>query len=233
VLAVYFRADEPKLRELLPRPLELDGGLVMAYIGQFHSASEQRPVDMLRNPDGAQYRETGLWIACSYRGRPGWFPGFVWVDKEWSLLRGWMNGYPKKLAEVVFARPHVLNPVTRRLGEGAVAAGICTRHGHTLVRLGLTVKRAAQKTELQSRPATYGHRHWPALHESQTVVSELVEVNRSDLVVSDVWAGEPYFELGTAPDEELEYFSPREILAGFTYSYGFRIAGAKVLEKLA
>jgi acetoacetate decarboxylase len=230
---VYFRADVDRLQALLPNVLRADEGLCMSYIGAFHSASEKRPQDMLDNPDASQYRETGLWIACTYKGRPGWFPGFVWVDKEWSLLRGWLNGYPKKLAHVAFGRPHRLNPVTRELGPGAVLGGVCSRHGHTLMRLGLTVQHAAEASDLPSRPATFGHRHFPALHPSQTAVSELVEVNRSDLTITDVWQGEPRLTLGSAPDEELEWFTPREILSGFAYSYGFRIAGARVIDEIS
>jgi acetoacetate decarboxylase len=232
VVTVYFRCDPERLQQLLPGSLKAADGLCMAYIGMFHSASEDRPRAMLDNPDGAYYREAGLWIACIHTGRPGYFPAFVWVDREWSLVRGWLNGYPKKLANVAFGRPHPLNPVTGKLGVGAAVGGICSRHGHTLLRLGLTVERLGSTSDLQSRPATFGHRHWPALHPSQSEVSEIVEVNRSDVVVSDIWAGRPEFHLGRAPDEELDWFTPTEIISGLTYSYGFRIAGAKLVEPL-
>lgn len=230
---VYFRSDPVQLQKLLPGRLKTDDGLCMAYVGAFHSASEDRPGAMLKNPDASLYREAGLWIACTHDSRPGYFPAFVWVDREWSLVRGWLNGYPKKLANIAFARPHPLNPITGPLGVGSGVGGICSRHGHTLLRLGVTVEREGSTDDLMSRPATFGHRHWPISHPSQAGVSEIVEVNRSGVVVKDVWVGRPEFHLGQAPDEEIDWFQPIEILSGVTYSYGFRVEGSKSIETLA
>lgn len=227
MLAVYLRCDPARLQTLLPEGLTVADGLCMAYIGAFQCTSEDRPDAMLRNPAGAVYNEAALSIACTFGDKRGYFPAFVWVDKEWSLIRGWLNGYPKKIAEVTLARPHPYNPVTGGgLREGAVVGGICARQGFTLLRLGLTLTRSGSPSDLRSRPSTFGHRHWPALHPTQTAVSELVEVNRSDLTVGDVWVGEPFFELGDAPDEAFEPFREQEVLGGVTYSYGFRIGGA-------
>ncbi|QEH79104.1 acetoacetate decarboxylase [Sphingomonas sp. C8-2] len=232
MLTVYLRCDPARLQALLPAGLKVADGLCMAYVGAFQSTSEDQPAAMLRNPAGAVYNEAALSIACTHGDRRGYFPAFVWVDKEWSLIRGWLNGYPKKIGAITLARPHPYNPVTGGLREGAVVGGICARHGFTLFRLGLTVTRAGDAGDLRSRPATFGHRHWPALHPTQTPVSELVEVNRTDLRVGDVWAGEPFIELGSAPDEALDCFADHEVLAGVTYSYGFRIGGATRLASI-
>lgn len=232
VLAVYFRCDPDRLQALLPGALEVADGSCMAYIGAFHSVSADRPDAMLTNPAGATYNEAALSIACTHGDKAGYFPAFVWVDREWSLVRGWLNGYPKKIGDIAFARPHSYNPITGGLREGAVVGGVCARHGFTLVRLGLTVERVGDSGDLRSRPSTFGHRHWPALHPTQSVVSEIVEVNRTDLSVGDVWVGEPILELGDAPDEEMDWFRDREIISGVTYSYGFRIGGSQLVERL-
>lgn len=232
MLVVYLHCDPARLQALLPPGLIVANGLCMAYIGAFQSASEDRPEAMLHNPAGAVYHEAALSIACSYGDRHGYFPAFVWVDKEWSLVRGWLNGYPKKIGQVTLARPHPYNPVSGGLRENGVVGGICARHGFTLMRLGLRLERAGTPQDLRSRPATFGHRHWPALHPTQTAVSELVEVNRRDLTVGDVWIGEPFVEIGDAPDEALDTFRDHETLGGVIYSYGFRIGGATLLEPI-
>ena len=232
MLVTYLRCDPDRLQALLPPGLTVADGLCMAYIGAFQCASEDRPDAMLLNPAGAVYNEAALSIACSYGDKKGYFPAFVWVDKEWSLIRGWLNGYPKKTGNITLARPHSYNPMMPGLRKGAVAGGICSRHGFTLMRMGLKLTRPGGASDLQSRPATFGHRHFPALHPTQTVVSELVEVNRSDLTVGDIWVGEPTFELGSAPDEAMECFGDHEVIAGVTYSYGFRIGGATLLERI-
>lgn len=234
LIVVYLRCDPERLQALLPPGLKVADGLCMAYVGAFQSASEDRPDAMLLNPAGTVYNEAALSIACTYGDRKGYFPAFVWVDKEWSLIRGWLNGYPKKIGAITMARPHAYNPVTGGgLRVGAVTGGICSRHGFTLMRMGLTLTRAGEPGDLKSRPSTFGHRHWPALHPTQTAVSELVEVNRTDLKIGDVWLGEPFFELGNAPDEALDHFRDHELVAGATYSYGFRIGGATRLEPIA
>lgn len=232
VLAAYFRCDPERLQKLLPGSLIVADGTCMTYFGSFHSVSEDKPNAILTNPAGGVYCEAAFSIACTHNGKAGYFPVFVWVDREWSLVRGWLNGYPKKLGQISIARPHALNPIAGGLKVGAVAGGICSRHGFTLLRLGIEVERAGDAGDLKARPATFGYRHWPALDPSHAVVSEIVEVNRTDLAIDAVWVGKPILEVGDAPDEELEWFRDRELLSGVLYSYGFRIGGSKVVERL-
>jgi acetoacetate decarboxylase len=232
MLAVYFRCDPAHIQQLLPGSLKVADGLCMAYIGTFQSVSKARPKPALHNPAAMEYREAAISIACTHDGRPGYFPTFMWVDHEWSLMRGLLNGFPKKMAEPVLSRPHRLNPLTGGLAEGAAVGGICSRHGFTLLQLGLEIERRGTPDDLPSRPATFGHRLFPAWDPSQSAVSELVEVNRSQLVVDDVWLGRAELRLGEAPDEELSWFTPEEIVGGATYSYGFVIEGARVIEPL-
>lgn len=232
VVAVHFRADPDRLQRLLPGSLRVDEGRCTAYVGRFHNTSAQRPRAMLDNPGAAYYEEAALTIACTHGERRGNFPAFVWVSREFSLVRGWLNGYPKKLGDVSFARPHALNPVTGGVAQGAVAAGICSRNGFMLLRVGIDVEAQGTAADLRGRPSTFGHRSWPALDPTQTAVSEIVEVNRSDLRVADVWTGKPHLTLGEAPDEELDWFQPLSLEGAVLYSYGFRIAGARVIERL-
>jgi acetoacetate decarboxylase len=233
-LAVYFVANPDRLQELLPGSLRVLDGRCMAYVGEFVSVSEDHPDMAYHDPAGVIYHEAALSIACRFGEREGYFPTFMWVDKEWSLLRGWLNGYPKKLADqVVLGRRHRLDPVTGPTREGARIAGTCSRHGRELLRLGIEVQRKGTPADLISFKSTFGHRHFPATDPSQTAVSEIVEVNRTDLTIDDVWVGQGSVGVGSAWDEELDYFQPQQVLHAVLYSYGFKIKGARLLERVA
>jgi acetoacetate decarboxylase len=231
MLAVYFVADAARLQELLPSGLRVIDGRCMAYVGEFVSVSEDEPEMAFHDPSSAVYHEAALSIACTHGERTGYFPAFMWVDKEWSMMRGWLNGYPKKIAEqVVLGRAHALNPITGPMREGTRLAGTATRHGIQVLRLGIQIARKGAVADLQAFQTTFGHRHFPATHPSQTAVDELVEVNRTDVTFGDVWVGDGSLELGRSWDEETDYFQPREMLRAVRYGYGFRIKGATVLK---
>src|SRR2546428_8409826 len=95
-LSVYFRGEPGPLQKLIPRFFEVRGhGAGVAYVSEFVSVSEGMPDATFENPERTIYREAALGVACSWRGKAGVYFPVMWVDKDWSLARGWLNGYAK------------------------------------------------------------------------------------------------------------------------------------------
>ncbi len=62
----------------------------------------------LLDPVRAQYREAFVVVRCRYRDQLFSRCLFIWVDKDFALVRGYLQGYPKKLGSI-----HQTRPVTR------------------------------------------------------------------------------------------------------------------------
>lgn len=231
-VTVYFEGEQDSLQKLLPEGLKIADGTGIAYIGEFLSVSEKCPESVYTDPTQTLYHEAAIGLACSHEGRPGLCFVFMWVDKDWSLIRGWLNGYPKKIAdEIVMTKLHPLNPLTGGIKVGSRLSGYAVRHGSQVFSVGVRVDRKGSAEDVVRFGATYGMRLFPSTDPTQTAVQELVEVSRSNLRVDNVWVGEGQLNLGSAPGEELELLQPLRVKFGCVYQTGFTISGAKVLSK--
>lgn len=232
-IAVYYRVSAQQARRLLPEPLEPREELAVAYVTEIVSLSEADPEALHENPAGTLYREAAIGLGCSYEGREGIYFPCMWVDKDWSLVRGLLNGYPKKMAdEIAMSKPHPLNPLIGPARPGLRLSGYCVRQGSRLLWLRLTLRRQGGEADLRRFGSVFGLRLFPATHQEQAEVRELVEVLREPGGVANVWVGDAELELGEARNEELLPLRPREVLYGAWYSAGFTIAGARVLRRL-
>lgn len=232
-ITVYFRADPELLQQLLPQKLKVVDGTSVAYVSEFVSVSEKNPEAYYTDPSQTIYREAGVGVMCRYGDRTGVFYPFMWVDRDWAMIRGWLNGYPKKIAdEIVMTRFHSHNKIIGLPREGVKVSGYCTRHGSRLLTLLVELKRAGGVEDLIRFGSTFGVRHFPTTHGSQTGVNELVEVIKTNMQASGIWVGDAELRLGESPAEELEFIKPLEVIKGLYYKAGFTIEGARVLERL-
>jgi len=232
-ISVYFRGEADDLQRLLPDRLRVVDGTAVAYVSEFVSVSENNPDAYYTDPAQTIYHEAGIGVMCRYGEKTGVFYPFMWVDRDWAMIRGWLNGYPKKIAdEITMTRFHIHNKAIGLPKEGSRATGYCTRHGSRLLTVSVKIKRKGDVNDLIRFGSTFGLRHFPTTHEQQTGVKELVEVIKTNTQASDIWVGEAELKIGEAPMEELELVKPIEVIRGVYYKAGFTIEGARVLEKL-
>jgi acetoacetate decarboxylase len=232
-VTVYFKGVKETLQTLLPEGLSIADGMGMAYIGDFVSVSERSPETIYLDPAQTIYHEAAIGVACNYQGRPGLYFIFMWVDRDWSLIRGWLNGYPKKMAdEIAMTKLHPLNPLTGGIKIGSNLSGYATRHGQRIFTVRVKITRKGTAEDVTKFGSTYGLRLFPATDSTQTQVRELVEVKKSAAVVDDVWVGDGELSFGTPLGEELDLLGPLAIKYGCSYRTGFTISGAKVLAKI-
>ncbi len=214
-VTVYFRAEPSKLKELLPAPFVVGDGACMAYVCEIVAVSGGNP-ELVG-------QEAAVGIACSYRGRSGIYFPVMWVDSEWSLLRGILNGYAKRLADkIVMTRRHPLNPGLGPVGSGTTFSGYCMKGGVRTLWVQVTLESQGAPKDLVGFGPTYGTRRFSSTDQSQAGVSEAVEISKSNSRVSDVWKGKG--SLTTSLD-----LGTMEPLRGAVYSSGFTISGSKVL----
>ena len=222
-VTVYFRGEVPSLGELVPNPFVVADGLCMAYVCEIVSVGDSGADMVATRPDRTLYQEAAVGVKCSYKGKAGVFFPVMWVTTEWSLLRGLLNGYQKRLADrISMTRLHPLNPGLKEVAPGARFGGFCVKGPGQTLSLEVTVQKPGSQSDLLSFGATFGMRSFPGTGEARGEVEEPVEVLKSNSRVSDVWVGSGSLKT----DLQVGRIEP---VLGATYRSGFTIAGAKPL----
>jgi len=223
-VTVYFEGDLARLSYLVPKPFKVTDGRCMAYVCEIVSVSHGGADMVASEPDRTLYQEAAVGLRCEYKGKAGVYFPVMWVTTEWSLLRGLLNGYQKRLADkIAITKIHPLNPGLKPIGPGSQLGGFCVKGGQRTLSLRVTVKRAGAPSDLPVFGVTFGRRAFPRTDESQGSIEEAVEILKSNSRSSDVWLGDGTVET-TLPIGE-----PKATI-GASYRTGFTISGSRALE---
>jgi acetoacetate decarboxylase len=233
VLRLTFKADERKVEALIPPPLEMgpNPGQGAVLFVEWVSVSEARPDLAFINPERALYRECIVTVGCQYKGVPGNFVSYIWVDNDFTLARGFIQGFPKKLGRIYLTRLHELTPKIGGRQVGAKVKGICDVNAQRIVEGSMTFTRPSKPSELPPG-RTYLMRHFPSIEDPiRPAVHELTAAIVSDVKIKDMWAGDAQIKFFESPFEEVADLGPIEAQGAFFYSQGMTITGGKVIHK--
>lgn len=230
---IKFRADEEQVLKLIPPPLEpgpnLGEGII--WFTEWVSVSEAHPDLAFLNPERAVYRECLVLLSCSYEGSPGYIVPYIWVDNDFTLMRGFIQGFPKKLGRIYMTKLHDLNPKVGGKRVGAKVKGICEAHGERIIEGSLMFTRKAEFSELPPLKF-FLMRHFPDIeNQDKPAIHEITSSVVTDVRFGDVWAAETQLNFFDSAFEEVADLRPIEMLGGFYYSIGLTITGGKVLYK--
>jgi len=232
MLSVEFRADPNRVADLLPEGATLaadDPGAVALIWADWQSTGDT--LEETLDPVRSQYKEAFVVIRCEWDDKTWSRCPYIWVDKDFALVRGYHQGYPKKLGDIWMTRPITVGRAGPRLEEGG-------RFGMTLAA---SDRRLAEATvtlteQVDSPGFVNGHpmlhnRIWPAIESDGThSMDELVTMSGYDGEIADVWAGKADIELFDSPSEELSLLEPVEIIGGFYHRVGVSWRGGTTLR---
>ena len=241
LLSLTFRADEEAVKNLLPEPLEpySDPGLCYAWFGDWLSVWDGGEDMLYINPERAQYKELLVGVYCKYKGVDAQRCVYAWVDNDFTMLRGWFMGFPKKIGRIHLigckSRLYELLPNVQRFGVGSKLAAICEAHGERLAYATLTITREATPDELPKPLELIHTRHFPdiELGAKEPAIHDLVQLKtqQGSVKIGRVWAGDAALKFYHSELEELSALQPKEILAGYYFSLGFTTSGVSVLHR--
>ena len=105
-LVVDYWADPDAVRAVLPEGLDPhpDTGRCAAVFADWQSFSEGG--DELLDPSRSHYKEFYLVVNALLDGEPVTTCTFIWVDQDFAMARGWIQGFPKKLGTVWMTRTY-------------------------------------------------------------------------------------------------------------------------------
>jgi hypothetical protein len=106
LLTIEYRTAPGAVGRWLPDPIEPaedDPDAVAVIFADWQSCSDS--FEELLDPVRSQYKEAFVVVRCRYRGETYSRCILIWVDKDFAMVRGWHQGYPKKLGSIWITRP--------------------------------------------------------------------------------------------------------------------------------
>jgi acetoacetate decarboxylase len=217
MLTVEYRTDPARVVELLPDdvgPAEEDPGAVALIWADWQSCGPD--FTELLEPERSQYKEVLAVVRGTWQGETWSRCVFIWVDKDFALVRGYHQGYPKKLGDIWMTRPVVVGNAGPRLEPGGRFGATLSASGRRLAQARFSLTSPADRPGFVNGHPMLHHRQWPAIESDGTdALDEMVTMRGYDGEVADVWAADAELELGESPFEELSLLEPHEIIGGY------------------
>jgi len=232
ILAIRFSMDEKRARSFIPPPLEMGPrpGEGIVWFPEWVSVSDAMPDLAYVNPERAVYRECFVMLNCQFKGVPGYFVPFIWVDNDFTLMRGFVQGFPKKLGRVYLTKLHDLCPKMGGRQVGAKMKGILEAHGERIVEGSMVFTRKAKAEDLPP-VKFYLMRHLPRIDDpTKPAVHEITAGKVAHAKIGDVWAGDGNLKFFDSPFEEVADLGPIKVTGAFYFSMGMTITGGEVLH---
>ena len=178
--------------------------------------------DELLEPGRGQYKEFFIVVNALLDGEPVTTCPYIWVDKDFALVRGWIQGFPKKLGQIEMTRSFGLDcraegRTVRRHGLGQrPPAGARAGHAGARVAGGADPQRPAA----DQPPPLPPPRGRPARRPGGARAGAGEEPRPLDL-------GDPRgpatLELFAAPGEEHAALAPVRMGKGFRFTFAYTV----------
>jgi len=236
-LVIEYWAGPDAVAAVLPpglEPFAEDPGRAAALFVDWQSCDDGG--EQLSDPSRAQYREFFIVVAAALDGEPVTTCPYIWVDRDFALARGWIQGFPKKLGSVWMTRTFGLDcradPGVR---AGATFAGTLAANDRRLAQGSVTLERISERGPTHNDPRLVNVRHFPRLaagRHDAPAVHELVGAVSRDRAISEIWEGSATLELLDAPGEEHAALAPLRVGRGFRFTFAYTVDDLETLRDL-
>jgi acetoacetate decarboxylase len=232
MLTVEYRTDPAAVAELLPPPLapaEEDPGAVAVVWADWQSCSDT--FEELLDPVRAQYMECFVVVRCRYRDEQYSRCVYIWVDRDYAMVRGHHQGYPKKLGEIFMTRPVTVGRAGPRLEPGGRFGATCSAYGRRLLEATFTITGPSEGAGFVNALPMLHHRFFPAIEgDGSDSLYEVVTMRGYDAETGPCLTGDATLQVFDSPVEELARLEPREMIAGYWRTVGFSWRAGTTLE---
>ncbi|MGH9020201.1 MAG: acetoacetate decarboxylase family protein [Acidimicrobiales bacterium] len=234
LLTVEYRTDPAAVGALLPEGVELahddeDPGAV-AFIWADWQCCGSDGAELL-DPVRGQYHEAFVVVRCRYDGQLYSRCLFIWVDTDFSLVRGHLQGYPKKLGSIHQTRPVSVGRAGPRLEAGGRFGMTLAAGDRRLAEATVTLTGPSPSAGFVNAHPMLHHRWLPAIElDGRDSLAEVVTMSGVDLDLGPAFVGDATLTLFDSPTEELAGLAPREVIGGYFRSVGTTFAGGRTLR---
>jgi len=237
-LAVEYRADPSAVRAFLPEGVEpAEGeaaGGACAYFIEWQAATDEG--EEFLDPVRSQYRESIFLVSARYRGEPVSFCPFIFVDQDVSLLRGWIQGWPKILGSTWITRSYPLaSRAAPALGPGGRFGASLAAKDRRLAEAVVTLRETSVSLPQPGFARAVNVRHFPNLSQGkhdEPAIHEIVQLRSRDVSFSTIWKGDAELRVLDQPQLELPALQPLAVTAGYRFSFAMTVDDLVVLQDL-
>ncbi len=233
MLTVEYRTHPDRVAGLLPEGATLAGddpGAVALIWADWQSAGDT--LEETLDPVRSQYKEVFAVIRCEWEGESWSRCPYIWVDKDFALVRGYHQGYPKKLGDIWMTRPITIGRAGPRLEAGGRFGATLTAAGRRIAEIRIDLVETKSSPGFVNGHPMIHNRYWPAIEsDGSASMDELVTLRGYDCEIADVWAGDAEIELYESPTEELFLLEPLEVIGGYYHRVGVSWKGGTTLMR--
>lgn len=226
VLEVMYYTDEKVFESFLPDNFLMGklGPLVSISIMDMVSITEKElERDEIINND---YKECVIKLYCEIEGQPKWFPIITYVNRDFSLIRGYLQGFAKKEAQINVSKPHYLNEIFGTIKKGNKLKGVCERFNDIHIEIDIILEKKRRDVFENYPFCTY--RFIPDfVKPDESIVDSIVEIEMDHITKDNCWEG--LGKVTILGKNEFTNLQPNKIVCSRCYSQGFRIIGGRVL----
>jgi hypothetical protein len=237
VLAAEFWVNRAAAEATLPPNVTVDGDgdarAVIMYLDWQFTGSDDEMLD----PARYQYRETFLLIDAHWRDTPIAYCPYIYVDNDAAMMRGMIQGFPKKLGSTFqtrsFAAP---SAAAAPVAAGSKFGASLSAHGERLAYIKVTLREAISDPSTVFNRPTVMRRYFPRLDGKaydKPAVDQLTLSLTDNLHIVDLWAGEAEVSLPEVKGEELHALAPIRSGRGFRFGMSYTVTDLKILEDYA
>jgi len=167
--------------------------------------------------------------------RIAWCP-YCYADNDAALMRGWIQGYPRKFGAVHQTRTFATASVASAplVHDGRFSACM-SAHGRLLVQARVTLREKAECLVGLLDRRIVGRRYFPRLSagmHDKPAVDELVRCVPDRLLITNIWMGEGELSFPEAYGEELEVLGPLKVGRGYRFSFSYSVTDIEILADL-
>lgn len=236
-LVIDFWADPDAAVALLPEGVEPhpDAGRCAAIFVDWQSCSASG--DELLDPARSQYKEFFVVVNGLLDGEEVTTCPFIWVDQDFALARGWIQGFPKKLGDVWMTRTFGLDTAADPgVRAGSKFGAACSARGRRIAEATVTLEGVSESGPRHNDPPLVNVRHFPRLaagRHTEPHVHELVRAQSFDRTISTVWEGAATLDFFPAAGEEHHALAPVRVGRGFRFTFAYSIDDLITVKELS
>jgi len=229
VIAVDFTADPDNVAGYVPDGFTPVGDGSCSFVFcDWASAADNDP-RIKADPSKGQYKEAYLVIHGTWADKRAGRVPFIYVDSELSIVRGLIQGFPKKMGDIHMTRPVEIGHGGSKKAPGETFRGHVSTHGRRAVDLTVTIDEAREKTYPKGVAAPLVHtRLWPAITGDVPAVHEIARGTIEGFEIGTVWHGSAGLEIGDPEHDEIGDLAPVSVGDGWVLSMAFSVTGGSV-----
>jgi enduracididine biosynthesis enzyme MppR len=229
-LVVEYRADPEATRVLLPPELDPgpDIGAAAAIFVEWQSCSDS--FEELLDPVRAQYKEFFVVLAAEHRGEAVTRCPFMWVDQGMPLVRGLIQGFPKKPGSIWMTKPVTVGKAGPRLAPGGRFGATLAAADRRLAEATVTLSGESPEGPTVNSPPLFNTRYFPEWEKGAQPLDEHVWAGGEDREISTIWEGDATLRFFESPTDELSLVAPVDVGKGFWFSFGYTVDGGRRVE---